>query len=203
MEFNCHILNDAVLGLKLSDTELRRLEDVCCGEYVEYSTDKAWILFGDWNCPVDDSVGWDKMIGRLEDVAELEWADEWEVCGGCGRYVRVSGNSYDWQPYWALDRGEIICGDCVKENPGEYVEGLIGNSSRCVTIDGLDLEGLGFVEYQGGYESGWHPGQDDKPADVAEKLKRERPGLEYVFKLDYNSQFSQGFSVWTRKRGGE
>jgi len=164
------------------------------------------IATGNWNT----ITKYDEKVKRCVDVCnlpkrvgdifekmgiEIEWSDEWSTCGNCYKLIRTSPDSYSWQPDFWLGDGEITCGDCVKEDPSGYIEYLDGNDETCMSID-VDLEEHGYSKLnEDSFESGWFPGQNDDPKQVAKEL-REKGVDHFIFVKDENSQFYSKWSVW-------
>jgi hypothetical protein len=177
--------------------------EVHCHGYAEpgYSSDSGFVVTGNWTDVWRSHEKVSELPGRLFDIFEKmgvagEWGDEWSSCYGCYKLVRTSGDSYSWKPHYAIVGGsELLCQECIKENPEDYLEDLIGNGESCVTFD-LDLTAHGYLQLnEDSYESGWHPGQNDNPREVAKKL-REHGVDRFIFKLDENSQFYSKWSVY-------
>jgi uncharacterized protein YneR len=144
----------------------------------------------------------DKTMPRIEKILEkmgyeIEWGDEWTFCEDCGKIIRISGDSYEWKPYYWVGDGFILCGDCVKENPDEYIEYLDNNEKSCMTFN-IDLTQFGYAKYGESYENGFHPGQNDNPKEIAKKLREE--GIKhFIFVQDEASQFYIRSSVWVKR----
>lgn len=174
------------------------------GGIAEPGYDDKPVVLGNWNERYTGNVITDNTMPRLAALFEklgytAEWSDEWEVCSCCGKVIRVRADSYSWKAYYWIDpvHCELLCGDCIKDDPAGYLEYLSGNPSACDTI-GLDLSKFGYELHAGNYENGWYPGQNDDPKDVAIKLRKE--GIEdFVFVLDNTGQFDIGFSVWVKR----
>ena len=155
---------------------------ICAEGYAEpgYDDPKSGIIaFGNWNAvtrydgqkfqTIDDAPArLAKLLERLG--VELEWADEWTCCDGCGKAVRTKPNSYSWRPSYIDDGcGTLICGDCVRADPAEYLRSLEGRSDTCLTAD-IDLGECGYVLVEGGFEHGLYGGQTADPQLIAEAL---------------------------------
>lgn len=141
-----------------------------------------------------------RLASVLEKLGvEIEWEDEWSSCSDCGKLVRTSADSYHWQPNYVLGDGELLCHDCVEEDPAAHLESLEGNEHACNTIESIDPAQHGYVAFNDdSYETGWHPGQNDSPATVAKELRAK--GVErFVFQLDENSQFYSRWSVYVHE----
>jgi len=131
---------------------------------------------------------------------ETEWEDEWSVCDECGKAVRTSPDCYGWKPYCAIfGNCVILCGDCVKENPEDYLAELSGNPRKCLTLD-IPLDKYGYRLYDSEYEAGFHDGQTDDPKAIAKELQGK--GItDFIFVLDSQGQFNCSFSVWIKPQG--
>lgn len=159
-------------------------------EYGEpgYDNPKRGILFSDWNY-------FPKGVGDLLEKQgfAIEWEDEWCRCDGCQKALRCSPDSYSWQKSYIESDCNRYCFDCMDaDDIAEYID----NPHRAVP-GGVDLLKLGFVEIECGFESGWHPGQNDNPEKITADLK----GAGYsdiIFQISESSQFYIGFCVWTQ-----
>lgn len=183
---------------------------ICTEGYAEpdYSDPKSGIIaFGNWNNvsrydghefhEVDDSVG--RVATLLEKLGvELDWSDEWCQCDGCHKAVRTTPNSYRWRASYADDgSGTVLCHECIKADPTEYLQSLEGSSNRCLTID-LDLEAAGYKLLNGDYQNGLYGGQSDRPELIAQALREQ--GVErFIFTLDATGQFDIAFSVYVHQ----
>lgn len=130
---------------------------------------------------------------------ETEWEDEWTYCHNCEKLVRTQPDSYCWRPYYYMfDYGDILCGDCILEDPEEYLTRLEGDPRKAITFDGIDLEEYGYKLLYENLENGFHGGQDDDPNVIAESLAKA--GVDrFVFTIDYTGQFDIQFSVYVHE----
>ena len=150
------------------------------------------VLFADWN-PVPE-----KFMDWIEDHFDIEWSDEWLTCDSCGKAFRCSGSSYGWSMYGHVFDGYGVCGDCIKELPGDYIEHLVDNHGACDTI-GLDLESMGFrVLNDNRFESGMHQGMNDDPKTIFDEMQKAHPDYEFVFSGLEPSQFYMSYSICGR-----
>jgi hypothetical protein len=155
-------------------------------------------------------VGEDNTAPRLSDLfaklgCTIDWYDEYQLCNDCQKAFRTSGDSYGWTQYGFLSEdGHAVCGDCIKDDPDDYLEELEGNPRKAVTLD-VDLEKQGYVclnwDEKGcvtSYENGLYGGQCDEPGKVAEALDK-RKITRYLFNVDSVGQFDLDFSVWIHR----
>lgn len=172
--------------------------------YAEPGYDDADIvLTGNWN-PIsgdfkDKRDPMKRLVRILERLGvEMEWSDEWTACSECSKLVRVSPNSYSWQPSYAFVRDELLCHECVQDDPESYLETLKGNPRAALTLD-IDPEDYGYQRVnEESYESGFHAGQTDDPAKIAASLRAQ--GIErFLFRVDDVGQFDMRFSVYVRE----
>jgi hypothetical protein len=154
-----------------------------------YSDPKKAILFFNWN-----EVG-RRTADLLEQYGfEVEWEDEWTTCGGCGKALRTSPDSYSWQPSYFEFNGELTCIECT-DIPA-YLETLENNPKRAVN-DHIDPADYGYVKLEGDFESGWHPGQNDDPKEIFKRL-RAAGHKRLLFNIDHVSQFYITFEVYEK-----
>jgi hypothetical protein len=182
---------------------------LCTEGYAEpgYTDPKSGVIaFGNWNyvsrwnndtriCDVLDPTP-DRVAKLLDKIGvELEWSDEWDICGDCGKAVRTKPDSYGWKgAYWQDENADVHCHECVGDDPTEYLEFLEGKHRSCVTLD-LDLADHGYILLEDEYEAGFYGGQDADPELVSEALREQ--GVErFIFNLDSVGQFELSFSVW-------
>ena len=130
----------------------------------------------------------------LEKVGvNIEWYDEWVVCGYCNKAVRIQPDSYSWKRSFTIDEDGITCLECV--DPVEHLESLEGNPLSCNTFSRINPFDYGYVLVKSGFENGFHPGQTDNPKEIAKKF--ETLGItRYLFNLDQVGQFDIQFSIW-------
>lgn len=153
----------------------------------------AWgILFGNWNNFSRDACDALERAGY-----SLEWEDEWSTCDDCGKAVRTSPDSYGWQPtYFRSDCG-TLCQECVDLE--EYLESLEDDPERCCFAwVNPDEHGYVLISKEGEFESGWHPGQNDNPADILRDL-HERGIRHVVFRTTSTGQFDINFEAWRKE----
>lgn len=170
-----------------------------CDEYGEpgYDQPETGIIFANWNDVPQP------LQEELEEAGyDLEWSDEWLICGR-GKAWRTSPTSYSWAPsYRVTDGGDIITPDdgalafiedCAMTDYAQPIKALPG------WVSAEDLCAAGFELHNDyPYESGWHPGQTDNPAEIAEELFENETVTEIVFQIHENSQFYTRFNVWVK-----
>ncbi len=161
-----------------------------------YTEPKHGILFADWNHVSKRTLALLERAGY-----ECEWEDEWSTCEHCNKAVRTSPDSYGWSPsYVILNECEIVCRTCLLEDENwvrEYLEGLENRTRSAVSID-INPAKFGYVRLKDGFESGFHPGQNDDPKSITAKLRTAGETRPLLFKIDDSGQFDIGFSVWAR-----
>jgi hypothetical protein len=166
--------------------------------------DGACILFGNWNEKTEWKDGQRTVVSNLPErfskIAEyagyeMEWEDEWSTCEDCGKAVRTNADSYGWtRSYVILGECSLVCRDCVDEE--DYISDYLLNESGHADTFGIDLSSYGFTKLNSdSFENGWHPGQNDSPAEIVKHLPN---GVEFVFQIDNVGQFDVRFSCWTR-----
>jgi hypothetical protein len=149
------------------------------------------------------SANWNHVSRETQNLLEragysLDWCDAVCGCSGCYKAIQTQPSHYGWKPeYVALD-GEILCEECVKEDPSSILDEYRGNPAKALTLDGIDLADHGYARVEQDFENGFHRGQDDDPKAIARAL--EARGIEdFIFTVDSVGQFDMRFSVWVKR----
>lgn len=154
-----------------------------------YDDPKRAILFGNWN-------NFSKRVYDILERAgyELEWSDEWDICGECGKAVRSSPDSYSWTPYYVLSDGDLTCLDCI--DWAEYLES-IEDDGRKTCMSACNPAEYGYKLLEQDLQNGFHPGQTDDPREILKRLQAEgKTGI--VFRISGVGQFDMTFEVWQK-----
>lgn len=151
------------------------------------------VAFGDWN-------GKNYRLANILDRMgyEVEWLDEWTRCEHCDRAFRTQPDSYSWKMHGAYleDSCEMICGDCLAENPEWITDELMNDPRRALTMD-IDLAAEGWHMIPGdAWRHGWY-GQEDNPEEVV--LSHVPENHDYIFVIDSVGQFELAFRLWIRE----
>ena len=146
----------------------------------------------------------------------LEWSDEWASCGDCYKAVRTSPDSYGWEPYYIMFHAELVCGDCMQENPADGIEAYMNSTSRAIPswfIESAENEGFYCIlddpyykDQCKRFETGFHPGQNDTPEKALEEIyevvseKWFHENMDYLFAITSRGQFDLHWTVLVRKK---
>jgi hypothetical protein len=170
-----------------------------------YHDDTTVWVTGNWNDKSFDSPTLaERVPSRLFDAlerlgVECEWLDEWVQCENCYRLFRTQGDSYSWKMSGAYFGDGYSCTDCMLSYGDDALEDYVNDASRAVTWCGAaHLESLGWARYNGDFENGWHPGQDDDPERITRAIQGSQDDVDIIFLIDHTEQFSIGFSAYTR-----
>ncbi len=160
-----------------------------------YQNSEKGIIFANWN-------DFDDRIPSLLERAgySTEWSDEWMIDdNGCKAY-RTSPNSHGWvcqvkacDGYWLTpdDPIEDWIEECESTDCNELHSALPG----WITEDELIEEG--WTKYNGTYESGFHPGQNDDPAKIYQEIEEQVDHvLGVVFRINSTGQFDCHFEAY-------
>jgi hypothetical protein len=180
------------IGAFLHWAECKGVHSECASKYGEpgYSLPegKNLIIFANWNYVPEE------IARLLDETCELEYLDEWVVDYAYDKAWRTSPSSYIWMSSVRYYNGDLLTTD---DDPERWAEYLVEGPDR-VAPPSVDLESIGFVPCGEIYEHGWHPGQDDNPAQVlldlgdrlSDKLDPEsEEQLQIVFRLTDVGQF--------------
>jgi len=149
------------------------------------------------------SANWNYVSRETQNLLEragysLDWCDAVCSCGGCNKAIQTQPSHYGWKPEYVETDGDILCEECVKDDPSSILDEYRGNPAKALTLDGIDLTDHGYARVETTFENGFHPGQDDDPKAIARAL--EDRGIEdYIFTVDTVGQFDMRFSVWVSR----
>jgi len=148
-----------------------------------YTDPAKGIVFANWNC----------FPSRIDSILEragyaVEWSDEWSTCQECNKAVRTSPDSYDWtSSYRILNECELVCLECL--DPADYLERIEDDpSSACPPGEKFNPINHGYVKFNGDFETGFHPGQNDDPKAILKRLQ-ELGKSHVVFRIADKGQF--------------
>lgn len=181
-----------------------------------YGDEKTVWVTGNWNPlrfpgrdepPLTNRESWPARLGAaLERIGvECLWLDEWAQCAECNQAIRIEPDSYCWTPHYLRsdDDYEPYCLDCFAENysgddSGLREFGFVDEPERAIpdSITDAALEGWGWKQYNGTYESGWY-GREDSPSAIFAKIQEELPEHEVVFRYS-PEQFRIQFTAWVK-----
>jgi len=94
----------------------------------------------------------------------------------------------------------MLCGDCILENPENYIDTLINNPKDVNTFDALDLEIFGYKNVNGTFESGFHEGMNDNPEEILKAYQEKLPDYDFIFNNITPSQFYVSYELYGKKR---
>lgn len=170
----------------------------------QYDDKKVWVI-GNWNGTMGG-----RLFKALERIGvDAEWSDQHDPCDDCGKLLETSPNSYSWQPNYLIDEEcRYVCFDCLDVSDDSVLEefGYIDNPDKAIPdVLARHLPEWGWEPFNGTFENGWHPGQDDKPEKILARIEAKwfKNKRKVVFRLDETSQFYIRFTAWTKAKETE
>lgn len=161
----------------------------------------VWVT-GNWNDRthyVDgERIVDDNTMSRLFDALERigvngEWLDEWNRCDDCSKLIRTQPDSYCWTPQYLVDDCGYLCHDCAIDALPDSLDSYVNHESCAVTwLSESQLAEHGWTDAfpdERDSAHGWHPGQDDKPADSVARLRESGDQRDYLFVITEKGQF--------------
>lgn len=182
-----------------------------CEQYGEpgyggFMTETVAVVLGDyWVRKPDGSLSgysdkYPRLWAALEEAGvHFEWYDEWLIDPEHDKAYRTQPDSYGWQPSWLYANGYVLTPDDTLE---EWVAEVINDHEKALygnVWSSDDLIQAGFTQYSDYFESGWHPGQNDNPKDVFDRIRVEHPDADIVFRIDGVGQFDARWEAYYRK----
>ena len=136
----------------------------------------------------------------LDYATEGDWtfSDEGFTCSECNKWhFYNSHGACGYRNYFAGD-GYILCEDCVKADPEEYLATLINEPEAANTM--LDLGDLGFKRVNDWpYANGWY-GREENPTKIMKQAMETAPDAEFVFNIRKNyNPFETEFDLYKRE----
>lgn len=150
-------------------------------------------------------ANWNNIPQKVYDSLEshgysCEWEDEWLTCDECYKAFRSSPNSYGWEMFGYIGDGFAVCGNCIDWD--DYLDGMENKPRKAVTCSLFykfeDEITSRYTLIKDDFENGFHPGQNDNPAEIIESLLRQDPSGKYLFVITSQGQFDIEFSVYKR-----
>lgn len=142
-------------------------------------------------------------IGRQLEAqgVELEWEDEWVIDYDNDKVYRCQPDSYSWAPSFAFtDGGDILTPDDDIEAWIEYARNNVRVAITTRQVPNVEelLEGAGWTRRpeDRDFANGWHPGQDDVPADIDAALRAEHGDIDVVFVITGVGQWDIHFAAY-------
>lgn len=166
----------------------------------------GYIVLGNWNDAshydekLDKFVYDDKVMTKLSNLLEkndcdVEWDENWYRCDECSGIFRCTQDCYGWTTYgYEFEDYSRICGDCIRENPDDYLNELEGSTSKALTLD-IDFLDEEYTKVDCEFENGLYGGQSASPQKIGELLE-SADVHRYIFEIDSVDQFDTHFSVW-------
>jgi hypothetical protein len=157
-------------------------------------------------------TNWNNIPSKVFDSLEsqgysCEWEDEWTTCDECGKAFRTSPNCYGWQRYGIINTEtcEVICGDCLKESPQDYLKSLENDFKNALTTSlasVIDVENYGYKLVENDFQHGFY-GQMDNPEDILKKFLEKNPQGKYLFVMTAQGQFATDFAIYEKVKVDE
>ena len=173
--------------------------------------DDVIALSADWNNKdLERLIRW---ADKRKDV-EYVWSDEWANCSDCGKLVRISPCSYDWEPFFTVfECGGLMCHNCI--SPWGIIEAYKNNTRKAIsswmikTIVGLGFRCIDEMLMEPEckiYQTGWHSHMTDDPEETLKKYNDATGMLEvydYIFAITDRGQFHISWTIYVREKLGD
>ena len=99
-----------------------------------------------------------------------------------------------------------LCGECLKDDPIEYLESLENNPRKAIThalLDVIDLDDYGYTLIQDKFENGLHEGQNDDPEQILENALHIDLNDKFIFVMTDQGQFDIEFAIYKKDKENE
>lgn len=132
---------------------------------------------------------------NLDDVIEWGFSDEFAMCDLCENIVHLYPDYIGDPPdYWINKKtGEIICSDCVKDDPESYINYLTNNFRSCNFILPVEtLQKFGFKKYNKCFNTSY-----DNPKEVMKELRKDYE--QVIFNAISEGMFEVDYEAWVKE----
>lgn len=156
-----------------------------------------------WNETVIIMNWHDDIPGKFENLCsrlfgQTAWEEDYSRCDHCYRFASLQPGYYgDQYTYKIINDCELICPECLKENPDWLIDDCLNDMEKSIPsymIESIEKEG--FKKWIGNngwdFESGFHYGQNDTPQKALESVWRE---LKYKRQSDFESEWDFLFVI--------
>jgi hypothetical protein len=143
---------------------------------------------------------------------EMAWIDEVDGCIECNKVVHLfHGHWPEYIRTGYYETGDFLaclCRDCVDKMDEDELENLAqeynDNENAAMPAWMQDkIKSLGFHCLEDEctiYETGFHPGQNDNPAQIAKWMHENLPDHDFIFVITGGGQFDTYWTVYVRKQ---
>lgn len=140
-----------------------------------------------------------RLFQKMEEEGyEFEWSDEWKVVND--KAWRIKSDSHGWLPSIRHVDGEYITADDGLEVWIEACKNSDHLTITCPAFSDKDFINLGWEQFNGVYENGFHPGQIDTPQKALEEIHKEHGQyIDWVFSVPRSGQFDIQFKAWIKE----
>ena len=167
----------------------------------DQNAESGLAIVTDWN-DVND-----RLYSAIEDRFDLYYGDDHYTCSECGSLINNMPSGWGWERNSIMTDSEVLCLDCVNDAEllGEIIESdYVNDPKKALGSFCQDwVIELGFEQVnQDTYENGMHTHMNDDPTSImaacqdADKHNR----FDYIFLINYTSQFSLGFDLYRRPK---
>lgn len=134
-----------------------------------------------------------------EEIEGWGYADEYDSCYRCGNLIHTRPSYGEQQDFFPdYDASELVCGDCVRKDPDDYLNYLINNPTGLnVLLSREQLKKLGFELISDDYENGLYDRHDNPAQILMDALEKYKNG-EFIFSSKNNGPYSIEFELWGR-----
>lgn len=163
-------------------------------------------IVANWNNKYLDRIA--KFLNaRYPDVRQA-WEDTATRCD-CGKLIETTATHWGWQPNFVYSAKDAcyLCRDCALEAADDLIEAAKNNERIAFYswfLPALAERGWVCLEDDANacarFETGFHPGQCDKPVEVKKRVQEALPDHDIVFVINDVGQFDMRWSVHIKRK---
>ena len=142
----------------------------------------------------------DRHEAYSDDYAGMK--EYWRYCEQCKNYLTTEPSSaHDIPDFHSFDEGEsIICGDCIRADPGLYIQQLTESEFAANTILMTDqLKELGFVKQSEDLHTRW-PYGTEMVEKFLHNIRLSESDRDVILHVESLSTFASRYTAWSRPK---
>lgn len=132
-----------------------------------------------------------------EKFGACNWGNEEYYSECCSCHAWIDTEDLYEEDYWVSDDGAFLCGACVRENPGPYLNAMTDSAyseSRLLTADEFEDNGWELVDSFSTFDP--YPRTPSERQEILSRLRGEHPGWHFVFDASCIGSYPHEYRIW-------
>lgn len=181
-------------------------ERITLVSFDDFREEAESIVGQDMLATIDSAYAEDSLTSIFEDLCNEKFGEwEWDYdehygeCEACNKWV-CTEDLYE-QDWWVSPEGGFYCGDCVRRDPGRYIEWLTDstfNVNQLLTSAELEGDGWQIVDTYDLYGSVPYPRSKRDREEILHSMHGEHPEAHFIFDESVLSNYPYEYRIWAK-----